>query len=327
MKNNTFPHSKRRYHKSTWFHLVGIVIFIFIVNQIDFSKSINILQKISFNYLILAILLNIPMILIKAYRWKMMLSNQNIYYSSFSSIIVYASSIFIGIVTPGRIGEFVKAYFLKNDLNISISKGMSSVIGDRLFDLYFLLIIGNFGFWYFKLLGKVSYIFFILDCTIIALPILIYNKRFMKKIVNFLYRSISNKAYKEKIETSFNEFYQGVDQLIAPNIVFQLILTVFAYLFFFLQCYFLVISLQLNIDFLTITLFMSISNLISLIPISIGGIGTRDAVLIYLFSMLSINSEYAVSYSLLILFTFLIGNGFFGGIAWWIKSVQMTVEK
>ena len=38
------------------------------------------------------------------------------------------SSIYVGIVTPGRIGEFVKAFYLKSNKGISISKGISSVL-------------------------------------------------------------------------------------------------------------------------------------------------------------------------------------------------------
>ena len=66
------------------------------------------------------------------------------------------SSIYIGFVTPGRLGEFVKAVYLKSDKGLSLSKGMSSVLVDRLFDLYLLIILGLIGIWKFDILGKLS---------------------------------------------------------------------------------------------------------------------------------------------------------------------------
>jgi uncharacterized membrane protein YbhN (UPF0104 family) len=50
---------------------------------------------------------------------------------------------------------------------------------------------------------------------------------------------------------------------------------------------------------------MAISNLISFIPISISGLGTRDATLIYLFSLIDLTPELAVSYAFLVFITFL----------------------
>ena len=55
------------------------------------------------------------------------------------------SSLYIGFVTPGRLGEFIKAVYLKSDKGISLSKGMSSVLIDRLCDLYLLIFLGLLG--------------------------------------------------------------------------------------------------------------------------------------------------------------------------------------
>ena len=79
-----------------------------------------------------------------------------------------------------------------------------------------------------------------------------------------------------------------------------------------------------SIDFMTITLFIAISRLIGLIPISISGLGTRDATLIYLFSLIGLKPELAVGYSFLIFVTFFIFNGIIGSVAWWIKPLPIA---
>tara|TARA_B100000427_G_C15460098_1_gene573624 strand:- start:997 stop:1215 length:219 start_codon:yes stop_codon:yes gene_type:complete len=69
---------------------------------------------------------------------------------------------------------------------------------------------------------------------------------------------------------------------------------------------------------------MAISNLVSFLPISISGLGTRDATLIFLFSLINIQSELALSYSLLIFFTIFLAGGLFGYFCWWIKPLDFN---
>lgn len=69
---------------------------------------------------------------------------------------------------------------------------------------------------------------------------------------------------------------------------------------------------------------MAISNLISFIPISISGLGIRDATLIYLFSLIGLKPELAVSYAFLVFITFFVCGGPMGAGAWWIKPLKIT---
>ncbi len=68
---------------------------------------------------------------------------------------------------------------------------------------------------------------------------------------------------------------------------------------------------------------MAISNLISFNPISISGLGTRDVTLIYLFSLIDLTSEIAVSYAFLVFITFYVCGGLMGAVAWWMKPLKI----
>ena len=68
---------------------------------------------------------------------------------------------------------------------------------------------------------------------------------------------------------------------------------------------------------------MAISNLISFIPISISGLGTRDVTLIFLFSMISLKPELAVSYALLVFIAFFIVVELFCAVAWWLRPLEL----
>ena len=123
-----------------YIRLIGLFILLFILSRIDLRELLSLLFHINIYYLLLAVVLNIPQLFFKSYRWNFLLKQQNINYSPVQSFLIYMSSLYIGLITPGRIGEFVKVYYLKSDKGISISKGFSSVLADRLFDLYLLII-------------------------------------------------------------------------------------------------------------------------------------------------------------------------------------------
>lgn len=277
--------------------------------------------KTNLSFLFLAMTLNIPHLFIKSYRWNFLLKQQKINYSPFQSFLIYMSSLYVGFITPGRIGEFVKALYLKSDKGISISKGFSSVLVDRLFDLYLLIILGFIGIWQFGVLGKLSDAFLILSIIVMMVPLIMLNQQLMGKLFKLLYNLAVIKKVKGKIEESFEDFYSGLNQLINPRLLISGLLTCLGYLMFFIQCYLIVIAIDLSINFLTITLFMAISNLISFIPISISGLGTRDATLIYLFSLIGLKPELAVSYAFLVFTTFFVCGGLMGAISFYMKPI------
>ena len=59
------------------------------------------------------------------------------------AFLAYNGSVFIGLLTPGRIGEAVNAAHVARDCEIPVKSAISSVLADRLFDVYALLLMGG----------------------------------------------------------------------------------------------------------------------------------------------------------------------------------------
>lgn len=270
-----------------------------------------------------------PGAFIKTCRWNQLLGTQSIQYNIKNAFIVYLAGICAGFVTPGRLGEFIKAVYLKSDKGVSLSKGMSSVLVDRLFDLYPLIILGLIGIWKFDILGKLSSISLFLLIIFVLSPLLILNRQLMGKVLDLIYKTFIKKKVqlRNKIEERFEAFYTGINQLITFKLIVSVLLTSLSYLVFFIQCYLIALAMGISINFITITLFMAISNLINFIPISICGLGTREATLIYLFSLIGLKPELAVSYSFLVFITFFVCGGLMGATAWFLKPVDIKFSK
>ena len=304
--------------------LLGIILFIFILAGIDLSSVFSTVTKVSPWYLATAVVLNIPMVFLKSWRWQSLLKMQGVAYPLRQAFPAYLSGIYLGLATPGRLGELGRLFYLTGDKELSLGGASSSVLVDRLFDVYLLLLVGGYGLIAFSVLPETIILPVIALTLLLACPLLLLSKRVGKGLIGLVFRARLLVRFQEKMGTSADEFYSGVGSLAKPRLILPLLITLAAYAVFFAQCYLLALSLNLPLSFIDIAVYMALANLVALIPVSIAGIGTRDATLIGLFSLQAVSAESALSYSLLVLFAFYVCGAAMGAISWQIKPIRVS---
>ena len=170
--------------KKTFFRLLGIVLFGIILFKIDLSKAIGILlSDIRPGYLLAAMFFILLQVSLKAYRWNYLKKRQKMRFSLKDSFLMYLSSLYLGIITPGRVGEFSKILYLKKKGH-GMAKSSVSVVIDRLGDLIFLVLVGIGGMFFFsgiynKEFRLISYFLVIL---LIVFIVSIINKKCTLKV-------------------------------------------------------------------------------------------------------------------------------------------------
>lgn len=305
-----------------YYHFIGILILIVILIRIDFQKIILYFSGLNLISFALINLLILPTLFLKSYRWRYLLSLQGIDYSVGNSVISYLGGIYAGLITPGRIGESIKAVYIRTDKGIPLIEGMASVTMDRLFDMHLLIFLGAIGFWNFLKFQYERYK--IVDASILSLllfgAIIFLNKSLLEKMSKIIYKAMIYKIDKGLFDSQLKVFLVAVKKVVTGNIYPAFILTLFSQFCYFFQCYLLARLMSLNISFMTVIFFISMATLFSIFPISIWGIGTRDASLIYCFSLIGLNVESAVSYSFLLFISFYLISGILSFIGWVIKG-------
>jgi len=317
------PFSKKMSVIKKYLPFIGIIIFILIIFKIDIFKLFRILSDLNYFYLILAYVFVPAILFVKAYRWNYLKKKQKIIYNLKNSFLMYCAGTYIGILTPGRLGELSKIAYLKNN-QCSIGKASVSVLLDRLADLFSLLILsflGMFAFFYFFqniILTLIFGIIFISILTIILLRTnLIYI--FLKKIFNILIP----KKYQKSWRLNYQDFINDLKKYRLKNYLFVCLITLVSWLIYYYQIFFLAKSMGINnISFFYLAITVTIAAFITLLPISILGLGTREAVLILLLSVFQISQEQIISFSFLILSLSII-SGLTGLICWLIKPIKI----
>lgn len=291
--------------------VTGFVIFIAIILKINRSRVLELITSIDKLYLIISIILFLPQILFKAWRLQMIVQSQGVSHSIKDCFIVYAASMFVGIITPGKLGEFSRAFYLQAK-NYPLRKSFASVLLDRLFDLFFIFLIAVIGFIIFMDLPIIYLYVFIVIAFLTFL--IIFSKRL--NLFVFLpekYREVAN---------DLNEFLKF--RLSKTKLFLSLIATVATWLVYFTQIYLLSFSLGIPISYFQLALCISMSAVVSLVPITISGVGTRDATLLIVFSRIGLSAEYAIALSIIVLLIHII-CGIIGAFAWFRRPLPIKI--
>ncbi len=291
--------------KNKWiFRLIGIAVFVFILYKINLNETFSLFRHINLFYLFLAIVIMVVTSVIKPYRWQYILKIMSIKYSFWKIYKFYFIGLFMSLITPGRLGEFGKIIYLKKD-NYSLNQSLISIIIDRLADVFYLIVFGFIGLFFFSYFFKNLIILGTIVAIIGIISIIVFIKIKGVKIVlkRLIFFFVPTK-YRQKIEKSFSEFIKNLELYKFKNYFDVFILTIFSWLSSYVAIYFLAKSIGItNVSFLYLAVSITIASLVTLLPISISGLGTREATFLLLLIPLGFAPEQIIGFSLLIFVT------------------------
>jgi uncharacterized protein (TIRG00374 family) len=112
------------------------------------------------------------------------------------------------------------------------------------------------------------------------------------------------------------------------ELIITFFITILSYNIFFFQNYLLAHAIHLEISFFSIAPIISITMLIGYIPISIGGLGTREAILILLFQQIGHSAEEALGFAVLFNLVYIGFGGLMGFGVWWLFPLKpLNIKK
>lgn len=309
------------------FHALGILMLIGLVWLAGPGRMFALARRLDPWWLLAGFLLNIPQIGLKALRWFMLVRWQGMRFNYRQAFLSYFGSLLIGFITPGRLGEMVKAVTLRNECGVPLARGLSSVILDRVFDMYLLLTLGSLGIVRFAVVGtRLSWPAFIAACVMLLAPLAFLNERVFRKATRALLALPALKSRSAWLGEQVDHFAGGLAVLTPRHLAASVGLTVSAYFIFFAQCLCCAFALGFTLPFRDLVMMMAASNFISLMPISPpNGLGTREACLTYFLAHTTPAQDVttAVSFGLTIFLVLFVGGGLIGWVCWLYAPMGM----
>ena len=266
--------------------LVTIIIFILLFARIKDSDFLVNIKNINIFFLMIAIIALAPGILLLAYRWKLMISDYK-KISFLESVRIFMFSQTTSIITPSRVGEYGKTFFLR-DKKFNLKIGTSAFLLEKIFDVFFIALFCFVGIMSIKkpinhtLIMVVYIVFFML----LAGMILLLSVSFRKN--SFLFGLINKIIPFAKLKNLIFDMLSYLEKIKKDKKKLCLIFAVSFLAWFFLlfegYLFFWAIGYQSQVSFFTALGLIPIGILIGMIPITIAGMGTRDAAFVMLFS-------------------------------------------
>jgi len=295
------------------YRFIGIIGFFVILSRVDIWTIISVIRHIHMEMLLVIALCSLSISVCKAFRWKQLLRLYGVKCKIKNVLIAYFMGTFLGVITPARIGDVSRVYYLKKISNPDISSGQlfSNIIADRIFDLLVVLIVALLGNAYFF-----SKYFFILviSFSLLSLGVILLYKIRHKIIspIRKILERLETLFPKISLQFHFDEIIKGLRALRTWRIIYPSIINIISFGVFYVTLMIIASVLGINISFLYLMVGMSTAMLFSVLPITIAGVGVRDAVLIFYFSAVGISNEVTISFSFLYLLFCLVLPGVMG---------------
>ena len=312
-----------RFNKN-FFRFIGPLLFIFILWKIgNLSSLLDLLLSAKPLPLIITAMLSCLILFIKVLRWTFLLKTQGYVYKLNKACIAVASSTFLGVVTPGRIGDLMRVQFIKKDLGIPYTLGLSVSIMDRLCDLYVLILFVVIGVSYLDISNESINFVLILNSSIIILlatSVFIFFSTSTESIIKWLLPSL---IFEKWIDIQ-RKFVASMRTQLKPAVIVAIPVTILVYLMGFFQGLLIAQSIEINIRFIQVISLLSITSLLGLLPISISGFGVREFVFSIYFPTLGYSIEQGIVYGLMVSFFLYILYALIGFISWQLFPLDIS---
>jgi len=298
---------------------LAILIFLFWKVGFDTAGFANTLRSVRPGYYLLSLLGVIFVLGIKSYRWRLLIRNEGHNYAAKKAFGAYMASDAVGIVTPGRIGEIARLYYVRQDTEISFYSAFKTIVSDRIFDFTMLGWFGLSGMmFYFKTFGDHSGIYYALGVLLLFIIGYIFVNKFLALILTF------EIVKRLPVIRFVQESFLAVTGKLALS---MWVITIVAYFLYFAFSWLIMISLHLNPSYIDVIFIMSIMSLSTIIPLSVAGFGTREATLVLLFGYYGLASETAISFSLMHFTAFFLWGGLIGLVFWLLMPISLEQVK
>lgn len=267
---------------------VAAVIYMAFTVYADFDQVLSAFINFNWVWLPVILLLSFLNYLTRFWKWDYYLRILKISISRVDSLAIFMSGLIMS-VTPGKMGELLKSYLVKQLTGEPISKTAPVVFVERITDfisLVLLAIVGAYVFDYGRIIVIGTGIFFIL------ITILISNYSLSHKIITQMSRIKFISKHSNKLVLAYESAYV----LLRPVPLFYMIfVSLLAWSFECYGYYLVLVNFNLNISLLWSTFIYTFSTIAGAITMLPGGLGVTDGSITFLLMQKGVSPELSVS--------------------------------
>ncbi len=299
-------------NKATAYKLLRAVvsagIIVYLVLRLDIGEIGTHLKSLKIVPLLAAAAVDFLMISTNSLRWKVLLKAKGILLSLPRLIRYYLVGIFFSAFLPTSVGgDFARIVGVASSTDRR-ADAFASVVVERLMGFFVLIPICLISIPFVAgrlddvrpllIIGLAGLLIFAAAYAVLLRPV----ARRISRILDPLFNLFPRFKVKERLEKAYEAIVRYRD---CRGAVFQgFVLSVASRLLWVLGCYFVAIAFSLDISFVTLLVVVPVVELARAIPISLSGIGVREAAFVALLGQFGVDENLAFAYGLVVYFVF-----------------------
>lgn len=267
--------------------LLGPALLVYILwsNRDELAIAWETLRRVHWFPLVLAIVLVFPFVLLKGWRWQVILKDlgQDVPWGRLT--FYYALGIFLGAAVPGQAGDFLKAWYLKED-GYDLGAALLSTVVDRLFDMLIMGLLALSGLYILLRLASALTVLLILGLMLLGIVFflsLLLSRRWrdwlIERVLRFIIPAAARRVLREyNVRAYLDHFF-----LSWRNVALGTAISLLSFSTTFFRLWLLIPALGKTLPVETFVPTMALMGLASLL--SAAGLGTRESVLLAILGM------------------------------------------
>lgn len=281
--------------KRNLYIVFGLAILLYLIFAIftNINDLASTLKSFNWFYLPLLLLFSYLNYLSRFVKWHYYVKLLKINTSMKLSFSIFMSGLAMSL-TPGKMGEVLKSYMLKQTSGESISKTAPIVFIERVTDFLSLVLLSLIGAIYFNF-GIISTL--IVGIFFIILVLIISNKEISFKLIDILQKIKIIKKQAKKLHDAYESSYK---MLQFKPLTYMVLVSFVAWFFECLGFYFVLHNFDKNILFILPIFVYSFSTIIGSVTMLPGGLGATEGSLTYLLHINGFSKEEALASTFII---------------------------
>jgi len=265
--------------------IIGIIILLYIIATLDLKEIYTVFSNIHPTYSFISFFAIIPVVLMTNFQWQLLLKKQRIKVSFLYSLKNIFIGYFYGFISPGGIGAYTRALYLENESKTPLGKCLSNIIIFNTIDYISLLLLGAVGaILLSSIYPNLFAVIIIFMIFVVSLLLFLLKK---EKSKNLFLRIIQTRIFatvKDRLSESLDFFYEDLPSF--WDVLLPFVISVIGWIVRFTELYIISKLFEIDVQFEYFILIIAVANVIASIPITIYGLGTREASLITCFYFL-----------------------------------------
>ncbi|HEX9698068.1 MAG TPA: lysylphosphatidylglycerol synthase transmembrane domain-containing protein [Acidobacteriota bacterium] len=302
--------AKRPFWMATGWRLIGVGLLLVVLWRVGAADLAAALWNVDPLPVVLAALLATAVLLLRSLRWRLLCAGLGIPLPIGEAVRLYLLATFVAAITPGRVGDLVKAYYIRDRrAEAGLAAGIASVVYDRFLDL-----------------GQVCALALGAVVILPGVPPWAGPALVALGLAGFVAGTVWRPTREGLLARPLNWALRrlpGADGVSPPappaaHVLLAQVLTAASVAGFAGASVLLARGLSIDASAWSLAVLSALGALVGLMPITVLGIGTRDALYVAAAPFLGASSEAMLALSLLLLAMYVL-NSVTGWAAWFLS--------